>query len=437
MKRLQITLLTFSIAVSAVVIGQGLTLDQAIDYALAHNYAIMQTQNTVVMQENLADRGQAGQLPTVSASGSLDLGLDNTRVQFLGNPDINDINWAASRNLNGSIKADYTLFNGLMGKYNFDKLNTNVELTQAQADMQIENTLMQVANAFFNVLRTKSNLEALTQTLDISRDRIKLAEYKKELSGGSQLNYLTAKVDFNKDSVDYLNALKAKDDADLELKFIMGKDLQESLALAEDYDINKVMNLETLQSQMLAQNPEYNSAKLNEQVSLLDYKISKSAYSPKLNISTSYGYNSSQSAGGFLALNQSDGLGLALSLSIPIYNGGKNQNAVQNTVISQENNALKLKETELTLQKNLLKAYTDYQNALRVLDLETENIETSELNFNYTNELYKSGRATSIDFRQAQINLLLANNNLNNLRYNAKLSEIELLRLTGRLLPQN
>ena len=435
MKRINIVFLTVLATISVAAYGQNLSLNQAIDFALAHNYAIKQTQNSVVMSENLADRGQAGQLPTVSASGTADFGLDNTRVQFLGNPVTNEVNWAGSRNLNASLKADYTLFNGMIGQYNFDKLNTNVALTQAQANMQIENTLIQVANAFFNVLRTEANLDALTQTLDISRERIKLAEYKKELSGGSQLNYLTAKVDFNKDSVDLLNALKAREDALLELKFVMGKDLNETIELDANYEINQLLDLETLQSQMMAQNPEYNLAKLNEQVSLLDYKIAKSAYSPKLNLSTSYGFNSSKSDGGFLALNQSDGLGLALSLSIPIYNGGRNQNAVQNNVITQENKALKLKEIELTLQKTLLKAYTDYQNALRVLDLETENMATTELNFEYTNDLFKLGRATSIDFRQAQINLLLAQNNLNNLRYNAKLSEIELLRLTGRLLP--
>lgn len=417
--------------------AQDLTLNQAIDFALAHNYAIQQTENTVEIQENLADRGQAGQLPTVSATGSADFGLDNTRVQFLGNQDDIAVAWAASQNLNATVRADYTLFNGFIGKYNFEKLNANVKVSEAQAKMQIENTLLQVANAFFNVLRTNANLDALTQTLAISRERIRLAEYKKDISGGSQLSFLTAKVDFNKDSVDYLNALQAREDALLELRFIMGKDLNESIELVDDYEINKAIGLEDLQKQMLAENPEYNMAKMNEQVSLLDYKIAKSAYSPSLNISTSYGFNSNRSEGGFLALNQSDGLGVALNLSIPIYNGGRNQNVIQNNAITQANRTLRVKEIELTLQKNLMKAYADYQNALRILDLETENIETTELNFEYTNELFKSGRATSIDFRQAQINLLLARNNLNNLKYNAKLSEIELLRLTGRLLPKN
>jgi outer membrane protein len=417
-------------------VAQEITLDEAIDFALKHNYGILQQQNGVEMQENMATRGQAGYLPTVSASGMADYGLDNTRAQFQGNPEALEVNWAESRTYTASLKADYTLFNGFARKYNYEKLTDNVLLTEADARLQIENVLLQVANAYFNVLRTKENVKVLEKTLEISRERVKYAAYLKELSGGSNLNYLSATVDYNKDSVEFINATKAYNDACLDLNHSMGRSLETSIEINSGFEINRDLNLDTLRAQVFRNNANYNSAKMQEQVSMLDYKITKSAYLPQLNLSASYGYNNSQSEGGFLAVNQSDGLGVALSLSIPIYNGGKNRIQEQNAAIVVENRQLAIDELKLNLSKTLLKAYTDYTNALQILSLEQENIKTTELNFSYTEELYKSGQATSIDFRQAQNNLLLGRNNLNNLKYNAKLAEIELLRLTGRIIGQ-
>lgn len=58
----------------------------------------------------------------------------------------------------------------------------------------------------------------------------------------------------------------------------------------------------------------------------------------------------------------------------------------------------------------------------------------AKLNFSRTQELYKLGRATSIEFRTAQQNYLNAENNYNAAHYNAKLAEIVLLKVTGELV---
>jgi outer membrane protein TolC len=44
------------------------------------------------------------------------------------------------------------------------------------------------------------------------------------------------------------------------------------------------------------------------------------------------------------------------------------------------------------------------------------------------------GQITTIEFRQAQVNLLNAQSNLNQATYDAKNAELKLLQLTGELL---
>ena len=59
---------------------------------------------------------------------------------------------------------------------------------------------------------------------------------------------------------------------------------------------------------------------------------------------------------------------------------------------------------------------------------------TATNNYERSQERYKLGQITSVELRQAQINLLNAQTNKNLAKYEAKLSELELLQLTGQLL---
>ncbi|MFT4761886.1 MAG: outer membrane protein, partial [Saprospiraceae bacterium] len=63
-------------------------------------------------------------------------------------------------------------------------------------------------------------------------------------------------------------------------------------------------------------------------------------------------------------------------------------------------------------------------------------VETNRENFERTKEEQKIGQISSIEYRQAQLNLLNAETNLNTARFAAKVIEMELLQLSGQLLGQ-
>ncbi|MGB5362223.1 MAG: TolC family protein, partial [Aureibaculum sp.] len=79
-------------------------------------------------------------------------------------------------------------------------------------------------------------------------------------------------------------------------------------------------------------------------------------------------------------------------------------------------------------------AWEDYQNKLFVLQTQVKNVQTNTNNFNRTEERYKLGQVTSIEFRQAQLNLINAIGDKNAAKYDAKLAELQLMQLSGQLL---
>ena len=61
------------------------------------------------------------------------------------------------------------------------------------------------------------------------------------------------------------------------------------------------------------------------------------------------------------------------------------------------------------------------------------NVEVSTQNFSKSKEQYDLGIITSLEYRQAQLNLVNTQLNLLNAKYNAKLAELQLKIITANL----
>ena len=414
-----------------------MSLSQAILQALESNRNIQIAKNSVIMTENLSSLGQAGLLPSLNANGMFDYGYDNYNSQLKNSPNSTQINGANSTTYKASLDLNYTIFSGFGNKYTYDKLKTNIDIADAESKINIENIILQVAANYYNVIRTEENYQALLESIEISQKRYELAQAKSEYSGGTKLDLLNVEVDLNKDSVVLYDALLSKENALLSFNKIVGFPLDTVVVLVNQFKPNNNYIYDDLKEQMLSQNYELTSLKYREQVSMLDYKIAKSTFYPTLNLGSSYSFSNTESDYGFYDYSRSDGFGINLSLSIPIYNGGRKRAALNNSKIQIENTTLQTEELELQLELELLSAYKDYQNALQKVRMEKTNVETATLNFDLTVEKYKLGQIINTQFREAQFNLIMAKNSYNNSEFNARLAELEIIKLSGILLMQN
>lgn len=91
-------------------------------------------------------------------------------------------------------------------------------------------------------------------------------------------------------------------------------------------------------------------------------------------------------------------------------------------------------QIEKEVKRDIANALGNYENRLNVFKIQQQNVITNQNNFERSQERFKLGQITSIEFRQAQINLILAETNKNSAKYDAKIAELQLLQLTGQLL---
>ena len=409
-----------------------ISLEQAVEKALENNNIVKIAKKNTEIAENSATIGNAGLLPTVVGNGNSNVGLNNSKLQFVTAPEPLIIPAARSSGYGTNLQANYILFGGFAAQYNFKRLKLNKDAASIQERVNIESIVMQVAQSYYGVLQSQINLKIQKTALEISKERLIRAQVKNELAGGSKIDFLNAKVDFNTDSISFINAQNNHNNALLKLKQVVNTN--ESLQIDTTLTLNTNLNLEELKTMAQDNNASLLNSEYNIQLAIMNTKISQSSIIPKLSINGTYNFNHSENEASVVTFSENSGFSGALQLSIPIWDGSKKNIEIQNTKTNLSIAELNKYEAESVLNRDLETAFANYKNAITISNLDKLNIETAELNFERSNELFKVGQINNTDFRTAQLNLLRIKNQASVNKINIKLAEIELLRLSGQLL---
>ena len=420
---------------SATIWGQEiLTKNQAIDIALRENYGIQIANNNLEQAENNQSLLNSGYLPTVTGNAGSTFNIDNTEAQF-SNGNVTELRGAESSRYNASVNLNYTLFDGLGRRYNYSRLKKQYQLSELEVRRTIENTLLQLFTVYYEVARTSENVGSLQESLDISKERLKRAEYQFEFGQDTKLGVLNARVDINNDSINLINAAQSLINSKRDLNYVLGNALVNQFEVDTTVNFLMQLNREDLYSKMLANNVDLLQIEKNLEISDLNIKTNKAAYLPTLGLNGSYGWNkNNNNPASFLTAVTTTGLSGGLTLNWNLFDGGRTINQVRNAKIDLENQKLLKEQTMLDIERNFNNAWDDYINKVAIYQVQIENIETAKNNFDRTQEKFKLGQATSLEFRQAQVNLLTAEIRKNQAKYDAKLAELAVLQLSGELL---
>lgn len=413
---------------------QVLTSDEAVKLALEHNYGIQIANNNTEVANNNTSVLNTGYLPTLTGNAGATYNIDNTEAQF-SNGESTTLNGAESSRYNASVNLNYTLFDGLGRRYNYKRLKEEQQLTELEARETIENTILQLLSVYYNVAQLSENQQALKETLNISKDRLTRAQYQFDYGQNTKLAVLNAQVDINNDSINVINAKQQLKNTKRDLNVVLGNSLQSQFEV--DTLINFVFQLDKIEllEKMKSNNVVLLQLEKNILISEYNIKSWKSDYLPTLGLTGSYGWNkNNNNAASFVAVSTNTGLSGGLNLSWNIFDGGSTRTRVKNAEIEFKNQQLSKEQITIDIERNFNNAWDDYENKLIIYNVQEENIITAKNNFQRTQEKFKLGQVTSIEFRQAQLNLLNAELSRNQAKYDAKIAELQVLQVSGELL---
>ena len=419
-----------------------LTKQQALKIALKNNFGIKIANNNVKIAKNNSSILNSRFLPSAAINSGTDYRRNNQKIVFTDPSSGNDAerrgDGVITKTYNTSLGINYTLFDGMGRKYNYKQLKETYNLTELQARQTIENTYLQLFTIYFQIARLSENKNNLREALDISQKRLQRAKYQYEYGQATKLEYLNAQVDVNNDSINLITAKQQLSNAKRGLNVILGIDKETSYTVETNVDYSKLINYSEIEQKTLKNNSLLQQNEKNVAISEFNIKVNKASYFPTLNFNASYGLNRTENenlVNPFGArLITSNGLNAGLNLSWNIFDGGARKTRVKNAVIALDNQKIALEQQKVTIKNNLKNTWENYNNQLFILKAQEQNVLTTENNFNRTEERFKLGQITSVEFRQAQINLLNARTALNNAKFDAKLIELQILQLSGDIL---
>jgi outer membrane protein len=441
----------FLVFVGTVLTGQEklLSKEDAVNVALENNFGIMVAKNQIRVAENNASILNSGYLPTLTGTAGANYNELNSTTEYPGQIDSNgdprvdlEINDAESQSYNAGLNLNYTLFDGMGRLYNYKRLKEQYQLSELQARETIENTILQLFSVYYEVARLTQNEKVLQEALEISSQRIKRAEYSFEYGQNTKLDILNAQVDVTNDSINLMNMRQLLENTKRDLNVILNQDLREPYEVDTLIFFIPRLQLVDYMSQASQNNISLLQTDRNLAINDYDIKVSKSGYLPSIGLNGSYGWNLNHSANSSFRPGEiipgsnrnSLNLGLGASLTWNLFDGGGTTVRVRNAKIAFENQELLKEQINLEVNRDIQNALAIYENRLKIFHIQEQNVLTNQNNFERSREQFQLGRITSIEFRQAQINLLNAQTNKNLTKYDAKLAELQLLQLTGQLL---
>ena len=416
-------LLIFVLAFS-VFAQEPLSLSESLRLALEKNYDIRVGNIDETIAKTNNSWGKAGLLPTVdfTLSGSHLLDLDNSDWQ--------------QQSATGGVTLNWLLFNGFSVHIQKQKLEQLEDLSNGNTSLLIEQTIQAVILSYYNVLLQQQQKDAFNKIRSLSLDRYKQVQERKNLGALVTYDVLQAKNAWLEDEARFLQQEATCHNAMRTLDYLMGFPEDNIFNLVDSLRIDwKHYDYSTLKDQMLSDNRMLRNKYIQQYILNSNVKIARTDMWPTISLRTGFdGDRIRTDSNGAWAYSDSKGFFGTLSLTWNLFSGGNKNRAVKIAKMDREIGQIELEALQHSLAIQLTTHLEQYNVNKKLLDVETEALQTAELNLQISKEKFRSGAISSFNYRDVQ--LIYLNAVLGRLQsiYSLIESHLELLRLTGGIV---
>jgi outer membrane protein len=402
------------------------SLEDCIRYAIENNIQIKQQAVQTEVQKNSLALSKLGLLPSLNGSASYNYSfgraLDQNTYQFFNRTLQTD---------NLYVGGSAPVFNGLQ---NYNSIQKNKYLVLAsEEDLKniSDNVALNVALVYLQVLLNKELATANENQLNTTLQQIE--KTRKQVDAGSiaKGNLLQIEAQAAQEELSLITTQNQVETSVLTLTQLLEIKTPsgfEIVAPEINVDPNSIVsgNIDEIYQIAVGGRPEVKSSELNLTASQYNLKVAKGGRSPKLSLvySLNSGYTYISNLPEPLTndpfkdqIKNNRNSGVGLSLNIPILNGWQVNKNIANSKLNVENSQFALEGTKKQLYKNIQQAYTDAVAALKKLNVSIKAIASSEESFRYTEQKFNLGMVTSVDYNASKTQLLKAQSDMAQAKY--------------------
>jgi outer membrane protein TolC len=415
-------------------VQEPLDLEKALQLGLENNLQVkigVENRNLRELDKKIA----AGSLfmPSLNANYLRSFATEDVTQTFVSDPkNPREIDAAKSKNKAYSFVGIYGFRPESL--LTMRRLGMLEEISDLDAKIIVENTVAGISTAYYRLILELQRLKVLQQTLFLSKARLDISQAQYELGGAGKRDFLAAQVDYNGDSSLLMTQYQVIQNARVNLNELLAADPDTNFLIQDStITIGDRLTLETLYESAFLENKLLLVNQRNNNEAFLRIKELQASRLPGINLNSSFNNSVFNSDAGFLIQNERQGLNYGGSITFNLFSGLTLNRRIQSAKVNQRIQDYSLEQYEIQLKSDIQRAYNTYDNNLGLLSIEQTNYQVAKENSEIALERFRLGIASYLEFRDAQVNLLSAENRLITSIFQIKQQEIELLRLSGKI----
>ncbi len=359
-----------------------ITLDQAIDLALAHNHALKATR-TLILQ-NQAQEITANLRPNPT------LNFDSQFLPVFSPSNFNTGNLSDTEQFDAGL--GYLFERGRKRQNRLRAAQDQTAVTRAQVTDAERTLAFNVGQQFVSVLLAESTLRFALQDLESFQQTVDISETQYKSGYISEGDYLKIKLQLLQFQTDVSSARLARVQALVDLRTMLGYD-----AVPANYDVVGDLayqplpaKLEDLQTKALQDRPDYRAAALGTTAAQSQISLAKANGKVDVNATAYYTHTSGENTASFF-----------LSFPIAVFNRNQGEIARTQYALTQA------QETQASTGDVVLSDVSDAFEALRsndeIVHLYTSGyLQEAQDSRDISEYAYKRGAASLLDFLDAE-----------------------------------
>jgi outer membrane protein, heavy metal efflux system len=385
-RRFQILALagSFLLLLHGVAVGQNtmITLDQAIDLALAHNHSLKATR-TMILQ-NQAQEITANLRPNPS------FGADSQFIPIFSPGDFSTDDLNLTQQFD--IGISYLFERGQKRQRRLQAARDQTAVTRAQVTDAERTLAFNVGQQFVSVLLAESTLQFAQEDLKGFQGTVDIAQAQYNAGAISQADYLKITLQLLQFQTDVSAARLAKAQALVSLREFLGYD-----AVPANYDVVGDLayqplkgNLEDLQARALRERPDFQAAQLGVTAAQSQILLAKANSKVDVNGTYDFTHTAGQNSASIFA-----------GFDLPIFNRNQGEIARTRYALTQA------QESQLSASDTVLSDVANAYEALRsndeIVQLYTSGyLKQAQDSRDISEYAYKAGAASLLDFLDAE-----------------------------------
>ncbi len=406
------------------------TLNELIDFALKNKISLQQTYLDERIGEEEIASSLSGWLPQINANAGY-----NYYMQIPSNVLGGEVIKMGQKHSSSiSFQADQAIIDPALFL-----ASKSSDLYRQSYKQLIENekinTVVQVSKAYFDILTTEEQIKIVKENIARLSKQLNDAQARYNTGLVDKTDFKRAQISLNNANADLKKINEQKVYKYDYLKFLINTDpnIEIDLSPNDTEDLENEIHLDTTQSLHTESRIEYQQILTQKELQKASTQYAKWNFLPRLSAFANYQMDFRNNTFSKVYSRNFPSSLLGLSLSFPIFQGGKRVHEIRKSRLQEERLDWDMRALENDIQTEYSAALTNYKSSIVDWKNARENVDLSEEVYNTIKLQYDEGIKTYLDLMTAETDLRTSQINYLNALYAILASKIDVQKSLGNI----